>query len=416
VKINSKDLNSYHKTVLDNGLTVLSEKIDSVRSASVGVWVKIGSRFEQAKENGLSHFLEHMMFKGTPKRTPFKIAQSLESLGGTLNAFTGKEVTCYFANTQDIHLSHSVEVLSDIVCHSIFPEKEIGKEQMVILEEIKSIKDTPEDYIFDIFTEQIFPDHALGRPVIGREENITRFNRQITLDFWHKNYNPAEMIISAAGNFDHKQLVTLVQKFFTLQGRTNKKHLKPVKAAKSKFYIYNQPINQAHICIGGESCSYLSPDRLPLLIINTYLGGGMSSCLFQKLREKKGLVYNVYSFTDFYSDIGLLGVYAAADPKKLDHVQKLLLNEIEILCKKFISTKNIRMVKEQLKGNLVLSLENTSNRMSKLAKNELYFKDYISVDDLLQQVEEVSREEIEHAIQKYLDPAHFITVVLQPAN
>jgi predicted Zn-dependent peptidase len=406
----------YNKTVLDNGLAVISEKIESVRSVSVGVWVKIGSRYENMSENGLSHFLEHMMFKGTPKRTPFKIAQSLESLGGTLNAFTGKEVTCYFANTQDLHLSKAIEILSDIVCHSIFPDKEIGKERMVILEEIKSIKDTPEDYIFDIFNEQIFPDHSLGRPVIGREENISRFNRKVTVDFWRKYYNPAEIIVAAAGNLEHKYLVTLVKKYFTLHSKKSKKEFAPVTAARSKYYIYNQPINQAHICIGGEGCSYLSSDRLPVLIINTYLGGGMSSCLFQKLREKKGLVYNVYSFTDFFLDTGVLGVYAATDPKKLNRIQQLLLSEITSVCKKLISAKNIKMIKNQLKGNLVLALENTSNRMSRLAKNELYFGDFVSVDFLLQQIERVSSEQIEQAIQKYVCPDHFITVVLQPTH
>jgi predicted Zn-dependent peptidase len=406
----------YKKTVLDNGLTIISEKVDSVRSVTLGVWVKIGSRFEKLRENGLSHFLEHMMFKGTPKRTPFKIARSLESLGGTLNAFTGKEVTCYFANTQDLHLKQAVEILSDIVCHSIFPDKEIGREQMVILEEIKSIKDSPEEYIFDIFSEQIFPEHALGRPVIGREENITRFNRQVTVDFWNRHYNPAEVIIAAAGNLEHKNLVRLVQKYFTLQGKKNKKPFTPATTAQSKYYIYNQPINQAHLCTGGKSCSYLSPDRLPMQFISTFLGGGMSSCLFQKLREKKGLVYNVYSFIDFFTDIGVLGVYAASDPKKLNSVQQLLSEELNLLCKKSISVKNINMVKEQLKGSLVLSLESTSSRMSKLAKNELYFGDYISIDTLLRQIDKVSAAEIEHAVQKYICPDNFVTVILQPAH
>ncbi len=408
--------NFYNKTVLDNGLTIISEKIDSVRSVTIGVWVKIGSRFEKVRENGISHFLEHMIFKGTPKRTPFKIAQSLESLGGTLNAFTGKEVTCYFANTQDLHLHRAIEILSDIVCHSIFPDKEIGREQMVILEEIKSIKDTPEEYIFDIFSEQIFPDHALGWPVIGREENIIRFNRQATVDFWDKYYNPTEIIIAAAGNLEHQHLVSLIQKHFTLTGKKNRKPLTPAKAAQSKSFIFNQPINQAHICIGGKSCSYLSSDRLPVQFISTYLGGGMSSCLFQKLREKKGLAYNVYSFIDFFSDIGVLGVYAATDPKKLNTVKQLLYEEIDLLCKNSISAKNIKMVKEQLKGNFVLSMESTSSRMSKLAKNELYFGEYISIDTLLQQIDRVSAAEIEQAIQKYICPAKFVTVILQPAH
>ena len=406
----------YSLTRLKSGLRVLVVPMAGLESATVTVWVKTGSRNEDKRINGISHFLEHMIFKGTPKRTPFKIARSLESLGGTLNAFTGKEVTCYFANTRDRDLRQAIEILSDIICHSVFPEKEIGKEQMVILEEIKSIKDTPEEYIFDIFSEQIFPDQALGWPVIGREENIVRFDRAVTLDFWNRYYNPKEIIISAAGNLEHQHLVDLVQKYFTLDGKKNRKIHTPARAARSKCYIFNQPVNQAHICLGGKSCSYLSADRLPVQFISTYLGGGMSSCLFQKLREKKGLAYNVYSFIDFFSDIGILGVYAAADPKKLNTVQQLLLEEMKLLCKNSISPKNIKMVKEQLKGSFVLSLESTSSRMSKLAKNELYFGEYISVDTLLKQIDRVSTAEIEQAIQKYVCPSNFVTVILQPAH
>ena len=412
--ITSIDQNKYCKTVLESGLTVISEKIDSVRSVAVGIWIKMGSRFERPEESGLSHFLEHMMFKGTHKRTPFKIAQSLESLGGTLNAFTGKEVTCYFANAQDIHLNQSIEILGDIICDSTFPEKEISREKMVILEEIKSIKDTPEEYIFDLFSEQLFPDNPLGWPVIGREDTIAQFDHNRTVEFWQKYYNPAEIVIAAAGNLEHEKVVSLIRKHFSLVDKPHQKPHVPVTVATSKFFVINQPINQAHICIGGKSTSYLSEERMPLLIINTYLGGGMSSCLFQKLREKKGLVYNVYSFVDFFSDIGVTGIYAAADPKKLNTVQELVFEELSILCKKSLSEKNLKMVKDQLKGNFVLSLESTSRRMSRLAKNELYFGEYISMDALLEQIDRVTREEIEQTIQKVFCPADFITVILQP--
>jgi predicted Zn-dependent peptidase len=407
---------AYTKTVLDSGLTVLSEKLNTVRSVTVGVWIKIGSRFERVGENGLSHFLEHMMFKGTPKRTPFNIARSLESLGGSLNAFTGKEVTCYLANVQDIHLNRSIEVLSDMVCHSTFPEKEIQREQMVIIEEINSIKDIPEEYIFDIFSEKIFPADPLGCPVIGREENIVRFNRDMTVDFWRQHYHPTDMVISAAGNLEHQQLVSWIQKYFVLNGTTTPKRLIPVTAAKSQAYVFQQPINQAHICIGGGCCSYSSADRLPLQIINTYLGGGMSSCLFQNLREKKGLVYNVYSFIDFFSDIGVMGVYAAADPKKINTVQHLLLDELSRFRKKLMSAKNLKMVKNQLQGNLVLALESTSSRMSRLAKNEMYYSDYVPVDSLLKQIDLVSLDEIKRVADIYINPTDFISVTFQPAN
>lgn len=413
--VNSDHL-SHEKTILDNGITVISEHIDSVRSVSIGIWIKTGSRTESISENGIAHFLEHMVFKGTKKRSPLKIAQSMESLGGSLNAFTGKEVTCYFANALDIHLKNAVEILADMVCNSTFPDKEIDREKQVVIEEIKSIKDTPEEYVFDVFHEKLFPNSSLGRPILGNETIIDSVNRSKVLSFWEDNYFGENIIISAAGQLSHSSLVNLVNKYFVFSTIPHERHFETVKSAFSESYYLDQPISQAHLCTGGVSISYKSEERFPLMILNTYLGGGMSSRLFQQVREKRGLAYSVYSFIDFYSDVGLFGIYAGTDHQKLDIIQSLLRDELEKVSTEPLKKGTLITLKNQLKGNLVLSLESSSRRMSRLAKNELYFGEYVTIDSLIKSIDKVNEEDIISIAQKVFRPDNFITVILNPSN
>ncbi len=408
------NINNYNKTILDNGITILSDRIDAVRSVAVGVWVRTGSRYEKRPENGIAHFLEHMMFKGTRKRTPLKIAQSLESLGGSLNAYTSKEITCYFSSALDTHLRQSVEVLADMVCNSVFPEKEIKREQFVVLEEIKSVKDTPEDHIFDIFYEKMFPESAIGRPILGREESVNDFQRDNVLNFWQRFYTPENIIIAASGNLEHQKLINLVNKYFHFNSHATVADPEPAHADQNKSYVLNQAINQAHLCIGGKGIHYTSQDRIALLVLNAYLGGGMSSRLFQNLREKRGLAYSVYSFAEFYSDIGIFGVYLGTDLAKMDTAKDLIYREFQILRERRLSPGILKKVKDQLKGNLVLGLEGTSRRMSRIAKNELYFGEYLSIDTLIDQIDLVSSDNINRLANQILHPENFITVILQP--
>jgi predicted Zn-dependent peptidase len=412
----SLDISHYEKTILENGITVISERIESVRSIAVGVWVKTGSRAENTSENGIAHFLEHMVFKGTRKRSPLKIAQSMESLGGNLNAFTGKEVTCYFANALDSHLRNAVEILADIVCNSTLPEKEMNREKSVILEEIKSTKDTPEEYVFDVFHEKLFPQNALGRPILGNEDIIQKLDRAQVLSFWRENYSGHNIILSAAGNLKHAQLVKFVLKYFNFSSSYSNKPITPAKSAVANSYYFDQPINQAHLCTGVESIPYHDPDRFPLLIMNTYLGGGMSSRLFQQVREKRGLAYSVYSFLDFYSDVGLFGVYAGADSSNLDQVQTLLREELYHIANEPIKKGALLQIKNQLKGSLMLALENSSRRMSRLAKNELYLGDYVTLDSLINDIDRVQAEDIIAIAKKVINSDDFITVILNPSN
>lgn len=406
----------YHKSKLSNGLTVVTERIPSVRSVSAGIWIKTGSRFENKSNNGIAHFLEHMMFKGTQTRTPLKIAQSLESLGGSLNAFTSKELTCYYATALDTHLRKTIEILSDMICNSVFPVKEIEREKDVILEEINAVKDTPEEYIFDIFHEKLFPDSALGRPILGTEEQIREFDREMLINFRNRFYSPENIVISVTGNIRHSDVIGLVEKYFVFEQKYQPAIHEQVSVALSENFDIHQPITQAHVCLGGKSIAFDSDQRFALLLLNTYLGGGMSSQLFQKLREKKGLAYSVYSFIDFYSDLGIFGVYIGTDQKKLSRVQELLTKELKQTTEKPVSADKLRKLKNQLKGNLVLGLESTTRRMSRLAKNEIYYNQYISIDSLIKNIDRVTSEDIISIAREIIQPESFTSVILRNKN
>jgi predicted Zn-dependent peptidase len=406
----------FNKTVLSNGLTVISEKIETVRSVSVGVWIKTGSRFEELQQNGIAHFLEHMVFKGTKNRSALKIAQSLESLGGNLNAFTGKEVTCYYAQSLDIHLKQTIDVLSDMLCNSLFQDKEITKEKMVVLEEIKSVKDTPEDYIFDIFQEKLFPDCSLGSPILGTEDTVMKFNRESLISYWSKFYSTKNTVISAAGNVEHDKLVQLVEKYFNLPESENNIKTAKVNFANPDLFEVHQQINQAHLCMGISGIPFTSKMRYPLLLLNTYLGGGMSSRLFQKLREKNGLAYSVYSFLDFYKDTGIFGVYIGTDKKKFDRAKKMLIQELESATNKQISSNVLNKLKNQLKGNIVIGFESTSRRMSQIAKNEIYLNKYIDINEIIGNIDNVTTENIYDVAQQIIKTDDFTSVLLHNKN
>ena len=406
----------FNKTVLSNGLTVISEKIESVRSVSVGVWIKTGSRYEEMQDNGIAHFLEHMVFKGTKRRSALKIAQSLESLGGSLNAFTGKEVTCYYAQSLDNHLKQVIDVLSDMLCNSLFQPKEIEKEKMVVIEEIKSVKDTPEDYIFDIFQEKLFPNCPLGNPILGTEDSVSQFNKNRLVSYLNKFYSTKNTVISAAGNVEHDKLVQLVEKYFNLpQTENNLKATKANDAAMESFEIHQQ-INQAHLCMGNAGIAFTSKMRYPLLLLNTYLGGGMSSRLFQKLREKNGLAYSVYSFIDFYKDTGLFGVYIGTDKKKFSKAKKILIQELDAAAQNQISANALNKLKNQLKGNIVIGFENTSRRMSQIAKNEIYLNKHVDINEIIGNIDAVTSEDIYDVAQQIIKTDKFTSVLLHNKN
>ncbi len=410
---------SYRKTTLDNGIRIVSEELPYVRSVSLGVWADVGSRDESADRNGLSHFLEHMVFKGTRHRNVREIAQSLESLGGYLNAFTTKEHTCYYARVLDAHVPQAMDVLADLILNATFEKKELEKEKQVVIEELHNAEDDPEDIIHDYFEKALFPDHALGNPIIGTEENLKRFQRPDLQEHATQHYRPQSLVVAAAGNVSHEEVVRLTRKQFgrlTANGTRRPRVRGPLTTGRSGLKEYRKPIQQSHVCLGTVGYSMKHRDRYALLVLNGLLGEGMSSRLYQTIRERFGFAYAVYSFVTFLSDTGIFGVYIGTDPKNLDRSKSLAENELRRLIDKEVSAAELKRTKSQIKGNLMLGLESMSNRMMRLGGAELYLEEYQPVDEILRRVDRVSASDIRRVATDLFDLEQFSTIVVRPSG
>lgn len=404
----------YQKTELSNGIRVITERVSYVRSVSIGAWFTVGSRHETVENNGISHYIEHMLFKGTKTRKAYEIAASLESVGGHLNAFTSKELTCYYAHILDEHLPIAIEVIADILTNSVFDETEMKKEKQVILEEINNLEETPEEWVHELFLSDLFPNHPLGFSTIGTRNNLLKFDRKTVLDYLSENYTTDRLVIAAAGNVNHSEVVNLVEKSFnTLPNSGQSHYLPPSKPVQGQRTIENGGI-QAHLCLGTHSYSYENPKKFGLLVLNTLLGSGMSSRLFQNIREKYGLAYSVYSFIDFMQDTGLFGVYIGTDKDKIDDSIDLINQELRLLMNEAISDAELQQTKSQLKGSLMLGLESTSSRMNRLAKMEIYLHNYYTVDDILVQIDRVTSKVILDIANELFEQGRIFTTVLRP--
>lgn len=409
---------SYRKTVLPNGIRIVSEELPHVRSISIGVWIEVGSRNESAENNGISHFFEHMVFKGTKRYRVHEIAQSLEKVGGYLNAFTTKENTCYYARILDEHLPLAIDVLSDMTQFPLFEKKEMEKEKLVVLEEIKNLEDSPDELIYDYFDQNIYGKHALGMPIIGTPDNIRNISTDDLFGYLNSHYVPPRMVVAAAGNLQHDVLVGLIEKYFRKPKSRNGKRTQKEHASKSKRKVitYGKPITQAHVCMGTVGYSVRHKLRYPLLVLNTLLGEGMSSRLFQTLREKHGMAYTIYSFANFMSDTGNFGVYIGTDAEKIDKARELILKELEKLREKPVTGKEINRTKAQLKGSMMLSLENTSNRMMRLGTGELFVGEQIPLDEIVKKIDAVTPEQLQEVANQLFHEDKFCTVILKPMN
>jgi predicted Zn-dependent peptidase len=405
---------NYKKTVLPNDLTIVTEQIPFVRSVAVGVWIKAGTRQESGEINGIAHLLEHMIFKGTERRSAREIARSLESIGGYLNAFTSKEQTCYYAEILDTQLNKAVDVLSDMICHSRFSPKEMEKEREVILDEIDSVEDTPDDLVQDIFIEKLYPNNSLGYPILGSKESVEAISRDQLLDFYHQNYYTGNMVIAAAGNLIHEKLVDLCEKKFQLPLSGNSGGKNHAARAGHGDFIMNRNVSQAHICLGTSALPYKHHLKFQLLLLNTVLGVGMGSRLFQNIRERYGVAYSVYSFVDFYSDNGLLAIYLGTEKNKKNLALSLIDRELERLKAKPISKTELERIKSQLKGNLVLGLENTSKHMSRLAKMEIYLNTFQQLDQIIKDIDKVSSLSIFQLVNRIFRANHMLKVIFLP--
>ncbi len=407
-----KDSVIYNKSVLPNGLTIITESIPYVRSISLGLWLDVGSRDELSVSNGISHFVEHMVFKATKNRNASEIASFLESVGGTLNAFTSREQTCYYAKFLDVHLDKGVEILSDLVNNASFSNSDIEKEKKVILEEISDIEDSPGDLVHDFFAATVFGNHPLGRPIMGDRKTVKNMNRAKILRYVGKHYRSNKMVLAACGNLDHDVLLDLAEKYFGNLSPVEYKNGRSKPSIKPIYKSFNRKTAQTHICLGLRALPFNHKSRPAMLILNSILGGGMSSRFFQRLRENLGLVYTVFSYVDFFADLGLFGIYLGTEKKNVKNVLSAIKMEIETICREKLTPDELRNAKEQLKGGLVLGLENTSNRMNRLAKHEFLAERHISIDETIAGIDAVKADEIIEIARLFFEEKRFSGISL----
>ena len=390
------------RATLPNGIRIVTEVMPYVRSVSLGVWIGSGSRVEHGPENGISHFIEHMVFKGTRHRSAEDIARSIDSVGGGLDAFTSKELVSFNTKVLDEHLPLALDILSDLVLNPLFRKEDIEKEKGVILEEIKMEADQPEFVLHEAFISSFWKGHGLGKPILGTKESVKKFGQEILLDFYRRVYSPKNILITAAGNLNHDELVEMIREKF--DGLTEQGSVPVDSVPKPHAPIVlkrRESLEQIHITLGVPAYPLAHQLRFPLYVLNTVLGGGMSSRLFQNIREKQGLAYAVYSELNLFSDTGCFTIYAGTGVETAEQVVSSTMHEIRKIKDDPIGYDELRRAKDHLKGSLMLSLESTSSRMSNLARQELYFKDFLSLDEMLESIESVDREEVQSIAQEF---------------
>ncbi|MED3757915.1 pitrilysin family protein [Peribacillus frigoritolerans] len=381
------------KYTCQNGVRIVLENIPTVRSAAIGVWIKTGSRNETPELNGVSHFLEHMFFKGTTQRNAREIAESFDSIGGQVNAFTSKEYTCYYAKVMDNHASYALEILADMFFNSTFDGEELKKEKNVVYEEIKMYEDTPDDIVHDLLSKAVYENHPLGYPILGTENTLETFNSDTLKKYVHDMYTPDKVVVSIAGNVDEKLINEVESYFGSYQG--GEERLELVKPSFHENRITRKKdTEQAHLCLGYNGLEIGNDKTYSLITLNNILGGSMSSRLFQDVREQRGLAYSVYSYHSSYQDSGMVTVYGGTGTNQLDSLYETIQETLDTLKRDGITEKELRNSKEQLKGSLMLSLESTNSRMSRNGKNELMLGEHRSLDDIIIKIDEVTEDTV----------------------
>jgi len=406
-----------HREVLPNGLIVLTEEMQHIRSVSIGIWIKTGSRDEDLQWNGISHFIEHMVFKGTKHRSAEEIARQVDSIGGNMDAFTAKECVCFNVKVLDDHLPIAMDVLSDLVLNPVFDGADITRERGVILEEIKMDEDSPDYLVHEIFTQNFWKDHPLGKPILGTKETVKKFEQPIVLDFYSQRFAPGNLIICAAGNLKHAQFVELVNKHFAqMQPKKNGFHSPQPKIVPRIIMRNKKALEQVQICVGVPSHPIAHGKRYASYILNTLLGGGMSSRLFQNIRERQGLAYAIYSDLNPYRDTGCLSVYAGTSRESAGKVVQSIVSEFRKLKTETVPPEELRRAKDQLKGSLMLSLESSTARMSNLARQEMYFDRFYTLDELIDKIEGVTAEELKELAEQFFHTDSIAVTVLGNLN
>jgi predicted Zn-dependent peptidase len=382
------------KSTLQNGIRVISETIPYSHSVAIGIWVTNGSRHDRQEINGVAHFIEHLLFKGTKKRNALDIAREIDSAGGVLNAFTCREYVCYYAKVLNDSLSKAVELLSDIFLNSTFDPAEIEKERKVVLQEIRMLRDSPDSYIHELFCQSFWKSHPLGMSIAGTEESVGRLSRDVLLINRAERFRSEDIIITAAGKVSHAELRSLLEALFADVAEGSCQKDPGLPTCEKRVEIINKDLEQVHLCIGTKALPQDSPKRYVGYILNTILGGSISSRLFQEVREEKGLAYSVYSYVLSHSDTGTLVVYAGTKMEKLIEVIDIILQQFRLLKTEPITDAEMDFAREHLKGNLLLSLESTDNRMTKLAKNEIYFGRQVPLPEIISSLEQVTSRDV----------------------
>lgn len=400
------------KYELSNGLRVVLEKIPTCRSVTFGIWVKTGSRNETTANNGISHFIEHMLFKGTDRYSAKDIAEVFDGIGGNVNAFTSKEYTCYYAKVLDEHLPLAVDVLSDMFFHSQFDSEELAKEKNVIYEEISMYEDTPDDIVHDLITRAAYNDHALAYSILGTEEVLSGLTSDDLRTYMNEHYHLGNTVISLAGNIDEQVFTLLEEKFGHFNRREEEqKIIEPVFT--SGLIYHPKQTEQNHICLSFPGCSIADPRIYAMILLNNTVGGGMSSRLFQEIREKRGLAYSVYSYHSAHMDSGQFTIYAGTAPKQTEEVLKVTIEMMGNLLQQGLSESELKKGKEQLKGSLILSLESTSSRMNRLGKNELLHGRHFTLDEIIERIEAVTMDDFDSLFKELFSQPFALSMVGQ---
>lgn len=401
----------FQSTRLNNDLLVVTEHVPGVRSISCGIWIKAGSRDETPSQAGITHFLEHLIFKGTATRSARDIAEAFDAIGGELNAFSAKEYTCVYGRMIDEHADTGLDILSDLVLNPVFRPEDIEAERPVVLEEINMHEDAPAEIIHDLFDQHIYHGHPLGPRILGREKTIAAMDRSDIHAYWEKGYSPANIVVAAAGNVEHNRFVEQIEGLFgkargSKSQRRARKHVIVPRAA-----VQNKDTQQAHICYGVKGISVKDDDRFALSIIDVILGGGMSSRLFQNIREKRGLVYSVYSYRGQYSETGSVAVYAGTSPEKCVNVLDLISREFDSIAKRGVTAKELARAKEQLKGNIVLSMEDSTTRMNRLGRGFIYDSEILSMDELIARVDAITKDDTARVSDRIFNAPRVLAVI-----
>jgi predicted Zn-dependent peptidase len=408
---------AYRKTVLPGGIRVVTESLAHVRSVAVGIWVETGSRVEPVERGGISHLIEHLVFKGTENRSAEDIARAIDSVGGQLDAFTAKEHTCFYVSVLDEHLELATDLLADVLLWSRFAADDIEREKAVVFQEMKMVEDTPDDLIHDLFAARVWSGHPLGRPILGRREVVEGFDRATIVGHFQEEYTPGRVVVAVAGHAEHDRVVDcFARRFEAFSRETAPPHPMEAPTLQPGIDMHSRPLEQVQVVMGFPGVSDTDPERYALYLLNDIVGGSMSSRLFQEVRERQGLVYSVHSGTQQYRDTGVLYFYAGTDPANFGKVLKAFVREVRALKKDGVTAEELRRAKDHLKGNLLLSLESSSSRMNRLARQELRFGAFHSIDDMLGEIDGVRPEAVEALIHRVLDEEQMALVTLGPVD